>query len=98
MKRFRNTPQAEADLDSITDYYVEVNPDAGIRLIDEITARCRQLAKQPRQGRPRGDLGAGIRSIVVNRYIIFFRASASGIDVLRVLHGSRDITPELFNE
>jgi toxin ParE1/3/4 len=98
MKRFLNTPQAEADLDAITDYYAEHNPDAGLRLLDEITTRCRQLANQPRQGRARDDLGAGIRSVVVKRYIIFFRASTDGIDVLRVLHGSRDITPELFDE
>jgi toxin ParE1/3/4 len=98
MKRFHNTPQAEADLDAITDYYAENNPDAGIRLLDEITSRCRQLANQSRQGRERNDLGSGIRGVVVKRYIIFFRASANGIDVLRVLHGSRDITPELFDE
>jgi toxin ParE1/3/4 len=98
MKRFRNTPQAEADLDTITDYYAERNPDAGIRLLDEIASRCRQLANQPRQGRARGELGAGVRSAAVRRYIIFFRQSATGIDVLRVQHGSRDITPELFDD
>jgi toxin ParE1/3/4 len=97
MKRFHNTPQAEADLDSITDYYAANNPDAGIQLIDEITARCRQLANQPRQGRDRSDLGAGIRSVVVRRHVVFFRRSASGIDVLRVLHGSREITSDMFD-
>jgi plasmid stabilization system protein ParE len=75
MKRFRNAPQADADLDSITDYYAPNNPDAGIRVLDEIAARCRQLASQPRQGRERSDLGADIRS-----------------------HGSRDVTPDMFDE
>jgi toxin ParE1/3/4 len=98
MNRFHNTPQAEADLESITDYYAANNPDAGIRLLDEITARCRQLANQPRQGRQRNDLGVGIRSVVVRRYVIFFRGTATGIDVMRVLHGSRDITADLFDE
>ncbi|MCI0702028.1 MAG: type II toxin-antitoxin system RelE/ParE family toxin [Planctomycetia bacterium] len=98
MSSFLYTPQAEADLDAITDYYAANNPDAGIRLLDEITARCQQLANQPRQGRPRNDLGSGIRSVVVRRYIIFFRAAAQGIDVLRVLHGARNITPDMFDE
>ncbi len=98
MKRFSYAPQSEADLDAITEYYAEHNPDAGIRLLDEIAARCRQLANQPRQGRPRSDLGAGIRTVVVRQYVVFFRASANGIDVLRVLHGARDITREMFEE
>lgn len=50
MSQFRYTAQAEADLDAITDYFAAYNPDAGIRLLDEIAARCRQLANQPRQG------------------------------------------------
>jgi toxin ParE1/3/4 len=98
MSRFHLTPQAEADLDSITDYYAANNPDAGTRLLDEITARCRQLGSQPRSGRPRSDLGPGIRSAVVRRYVIFFRGATNGIDVLRVLHGARNITPEMFDE
>lgn len=98
MSRFRYTPGAEADLDTITDYYAAHNPDAGIRLLDAIAARCRLLAAHPRTGRQRPDLGSGVRSAVVRQYVIFFRASADGIDVLRVLHGARDITPDLFEE
>jgi toxin ParE1/3/4 len=98
MKRFQNTPQAEADLEATTDYYAANNPDAGIRLLDAITARCRQLANQPRQGRDRSDLAPGVRSVVVRQYVIFFRATASGIDVLRVLHGARNITSDLFGD
>ena len=98
MSRFRYSPRAEADLDTITDYFAAHNPDAGIRLLDEITARCRLAASHPRSGRPRDDLGAGVRSFVVRQYVIFFRASYDGIDILRVIHGARDITPDLFEE
>ncbi|MBP3954351.1 type II toxin-antitoxin system RelE/ParE family toxin [Gemmata sp. G18] len=52
MKRFRNTPQAEADLDAITDYYAANNPDAGIRLLDQLTARCRAYPKPFQQAIP----------------------------------------------
>jgi toxin ParE1/3/4 len=98
MSRYRYSAQADADLDAITDYFATHNPDAGIRLIDEITELCRFTASQPRTGRPRNDLGSGIRSAVVGQYIIFFRATSDGIDVLRVIHGPRDITPEMFEE
>ena len=97
MKRFRNMPQADADLGAITDYYSANSPAAGARLVREIIARCRQLANQSRQGTPRDDLGAGVRSAVVGQYLIYFRATAAGIDVLRVLHGARDITPDMFD-
>ena len=96
MSRFRYTPQAESDLDSITDYFALHNPDAGIRLLDEIATRCLLLAAHPRTGRQRSELGEGIRSAVVRQYIIFFRGAADGIDILRVLHGARDITSDLF--
>ena len=98
MKRHRTIPPAEADLDAITEYYSAHSPAAGSRLLDAIFAKCRQLANQPRQGTPRPDFGAGVRSVVVQQYLLFFRATATGIDVLRVLHGSRDITPEMFEE
>lgn len=98
MSTFRNSPRAVADLEAITDYFEEHDPSFGVRLLDEITARCRQLANQPRQGRPRDDLGAGIRSVAVRDYIIFFRPSADGIDVVRVVHGARDITPDMFDD
>lgn len=97
MSTFRNTPRAEADLEEITDYFAERNPGAGIRLLDAITARCRQLANQPRQGRRRDDLAAGVRR-VVRGYVVFHRPSDSGVEILRVLHGGRDIRPELFEE
>jgi toxin ParE1/3/4 len=95
---FRNTPRAEADLEEITDSFAERNPDAGIRLLDAITARCRQLANQPRQGRRRDDLSPGVRSVVVRGSVIFYRPGASGVEILRVLHGARDMKPDLFEE
>jgi toxin ParE1/3/4 len=98
MKRFTYTPRADADLDAITDYFAEHNPDAGIRLLDAITARCRVDAHNPRSGLDRSDLAPGVRTAVVDRYVIFFRALANGIDVLRVLHGSRDITADTFDD
>jgi toxin ParE1/3/4 len=97
MSSFHYTAQAEADLDQITDYYSATSPAAGLRVLNAIEARCRQLANHPRMGRVREDLGPGVRSSTVLRYVIFFRATTDGIDVLRVLHGARDIGPEMFD-
>jgi toxin ParE1/3/4 len=97
MSIFRYTTQAEADLDQITDYYSATSPAAGLRVLNAIEARCRQLANHPRMGRARGDLAPGVRSSAVHQYVIFFLATDGGIDVLRVLHGARDIGPDMFD-
>jgi toxin ParE1/3/4 len=41
--------------------------------------------------RARDELSRGIRSLAFGRYAVFFEPSRDGIDVVRVLHGSRDI-------
>jgi len=42
-------------------------------------------------GRSRDELAPGVRSLPFGRYIVFFEPVPDGIDVIRVLHGSRDI-------
>ena len=51
--------------------------------------------RTPKWGRLREELAPRIRSFPVGRYVIFYRAGREGIEVARVLHGSRDI-PMLF--
>ena len=42
-------------------------------------------------GRPRDELAPGLRSFAFGRYVVFIQPLADGIDVVRVLHSSRDI-------
>ena len=44
-------------------------------------------------GRNRPDLAPELRSFPVDNYIIFYRPISEGIQVIRVLHGARDIPP-----
>ena len=55
------------------------------------------LARMPGLGRVRHDLLIQMRSFPVGRYIIFYQATTDGIEVLRVLHGSRDV-PGAFDD
>lgn len=91
----RLTPDADADLDEAANYLGERNEAAAVRFLREFRARARLHAAHPRLGRPRDDLQPGLRSFVAGRYVVFFRPSADGIEVLRVLHGSRDASAEL---
>ncbi len=52
----------------------------------------------PGSGRKEPKLAADLRSFPVGNYLIFYRAVADGIAVVRVLHGARDITAEYFGE
>jgi toxin ParE1/3/4 len=49
-------------------------------------------------GRSREELADGLRSFAFGRYVVFYVALIDGIDVVRVLHGSRDIASELNQE
>jgi toxin ParE1/3/4 len=53
------------------------------------------LARMPELGRKRPDLAPDLRGFPIGNYIIFYRPVPDGIQVIRVLHGARDI-PELF--
>jgi toxin ParE1/3/4 len=88
-------PRALIDLAEIWAYFAEdsiVNADAFAALIDK---KLRLLAKQPGMGRARPELGHGLRSFVVGRYVVFYQPSSKGIEIVRVLHGARDIDATL---
>lgn len=86
---------AEADLTDIWVFVAQDNAEAADRLLDQLHEKCRFLANSPKAGRQRPELDSSIRSFALANYLIFYRESAKGIEVARVLHGRRDI-PSLF--
>jgi toxin ParE1/3/4 len=85
------TDQAETELAEILDYLEERNPQAGARLATAIDERCTLLGQLPQMGRTREELGPSVRSVVIEQYVLFYRVTATAVEVLRVLHGARDI-------
>jgi toxin ParE1/3/4 len=92
------SPEALNDLDGIWDYYAAVG---GTRTADGILRDIGKIAtlleEQPRAGRARDEIRAGLRSIAVNPYVIFYRIVDARPEVVRVLDGRRDIE-EIFAE
>jgi toxin ParE1/3/4 len=43
--------------------------------------------------RAAADVLSGLRSVVVARYVVFYRLTSDAVQIVRVLHGSRDIDP-----
>jgi toxin ParE1/3/4 len=63
----------------------------------QIKRTCAMLGGWPEAGRQREEIASGVRSFPVKSYVIFYRRVAGRVQVLRVLHGRRDIPP-LFRE
>ncbi len=97
MPSYRVSPQAEADVVAIACYIAENNRDAGERFVDAAYATFRFLTTQPELGRPRRFTSSaltGLRSWRVarfTRYLIFYRCRDGVVEILRVIHGARDL-------
>lgn len=84
-------PQAEADILEIWGYIAEDSVVEADRWVDKLDEKFALWATQPMMGRARDELSPGIRSLAFGRYVVFFEPLPNGIDVVRVLHGSRDL-------
>ena len=68
------------------------------RLIDKIDASLHQtIALHPNSGRLRPELGPEIRSFPIVPYVAFYQVAGRNVQILRVLHGRRDIREPLMS-
>ena len=50
----------------------------------------------PTMGKAEFDLAPSLRSFPVGNYLLFYREVADGIQLVRALHGARDIASDYF--
>jgi len=50
-----------------------------------------RLARFPDSGAPRPRLGRSVRIAVVRPYVVIYRSSGEVVEIMRILHGRRDI-------
>jgi toxin ParE1/3/4 len=90
-----------ADLDLLV-ILIQVAVQRGQRASDRLSVaierKIQHYAELPLTGILRDDLAAALRCFPVQRYLVFYRPAADGdgIEIARILHGSRNITPDLF--
>ena len=87
----KRTPEAKADVSEIWRYLAVRNFDAAERWLTEIDDKVKLLARFPGLDPRRDELVPDLRSYPVGDYLIFYRRIAGGIEIIRVLHGARDL-------
>lgn len=91
MLRVTHTPAAQRDLVAITDWMAADSLDAALRFYDEVDRLLSLIARYPRIGEATEYLGPGIRRVSLGDYLLFYRISGETVELIRILHGARDI-------
>jgi toxin ParE1/3/4 len=94
MTTYTLSPEALDDMTEIAAYIAANNPDAALAQILRFESLFNLLVLQPKAGRLHNELSPSLRGLVEGRYIIFYRETATGVEIARVLHGARDIARE----
>ena len=89
--------EASADLEDITDYFLNVSVESGDRFVKEFDRKCLYLTQFPYIGKIYPDLAPDLRGIRLERYIIFYRVYSERLSIIRIVNASRDMK-RLFSE
>lgn len=94
-------PQAERDIEECFVYIAEDNLDIAVSFLGAIEGSLEKLAEFPLLGKTREFQNKQLQGVRMwhvkgyENYLIFYAATHSAIEVIRIVHGSRDIE-ELF--
>ena len=96
MTRYVLSPRAQADMEGIWDYTAERwNSVQAERYVRALQEAIETIAADPLRARPCDHIRAGYRKYSFGSHVIFFRAAASGIDIVRILHQRMDFERHL---
>jgi len=89
--KLRVSRLAQSDVDQIHDSIARDKPGAAIRWVQRTRQQFKFLARHPGVGEVRDELRPGIRSYSLGNYVILFRVVADSVEIVRVVHGQRDV-------
>ena len=90
-------PKARRDIAEIADYIAAENLGAADRFIDEMSEAFSKLALMPHMGSARRFRRQSLRGLRLwrvphfEKYLIIYQPEESAVEVIRVLHGARNI-------
>jgi plasmid stabilization system protein ParE len=92
VSEFVLTQVAKADLLKTLEYLDGDNPGAVLKVVDALDDAMQLLADNPGIGHRRPDLTPqDVRFWSVFRYLAIYRPSTKPLEIVRVLHGKRDV-------
>ena len=94
MGLIRRTPTSRKDYRAIWGYIAKDNPGAADALLRQLDSTLQMLSDHPHAGQRRPELRPRLRSLPVGNYLIFYRPMRNGIELVRVLHGARNLRKE----
>lgn len=87
---------ATADLESIVEYIFRDSEFYAATVARELLSAARSLSTFSERGRVVPEYeDPAIREIVVRRYRLIYRVGSDGVEVLRVIHGARQMPPDV---
>jgi len=96
MAEYRLSPAAERDLEGIWNYTRgQWGIEQAHRYTDTIIAACAALAEAPKSAPACDHIRSGYRRRDVERHVIYYRVTAYGIAVVRILHDRMAATRNL---
>lgn len=88
---------ANRDIEAIADYLAENRGfETSDHFIKGMTDRLTQLTQFPQMGRSRDEIFPGVRSLLYEKYLIFYTVTDDVVEINRVANGQQDLN-QLFN-
>ncbi len=93
MARIEWTATAKQSLEAIALFVADQNQnsDRALQIINRIEEKCRLISQFPGAGTARVDLGEGLRSTMVDSFVIIYRPLEHGMRILLVVEGHQDL-------
>jgi toxin ParE1/3/4 len=89
------TKFANSNLQAIHDYIAQTSVDYARTMIERLTNRSRQIEAFPLAGRVVSEFQLGqLREVFEQPYRIIYRVRPDRVDVITVVHMSRQLTPD----
>ena len=96
-RRIELTRAALADFDDIYDYIARDNPRAAAQVLRSLDESIQLLADQPKLGKVFRHRRLRLRLLMHDDYLVFYRERPGIIEIVRVIHGRRNI-PDILDE
>ncbi len=85
------TKKAREDLIDIWLHIAEDDPTAADRVLDRLDDAASHLADHAEMGAARDDIRPGLRYLISGSYLLLYRITDAGVEIVRAVHGRRDL-------